>query len=456
VKGVAAVLCLLVAVASCGGGGGVRDAAPDADGPGAEADAVADAVVDAPADWTEPDVDAVPDGDAGADARADAAPDTSTASVCGTLIDLGTLPGDSRSTAVAINDLGQVVGTSSDAKGSRVFVWQSGTMTAVLTYLVPRPVLTEEEPVPVVSAVNHGGKIAGGLQYPNAPKLRVDPAVWLSPTGGTRRLDRSPNASSSGTTAINDAGQVIGPGQVCTDATLCLGLPKRMHAFFWQSDTATGVDVGTLGGTGGGASADPKLLVVETSLVALNQAGQAVGWSFTPAENRHAVLWSAAKLQDLGTLGGPSSQAYAIDEAGAVFGTSATASGQTDVFKWTNGSMTDLGALPAGGSTVAVNRVGDAIGRSSTGGYFWRAGSTTALPMTVVALNDRGEVAGVNGANHLLVWRDGVTSDLGSLGPTAVSPLAMAIDDQGRIVGTLTTETRALHGFLFQPTSCSN
>lgn len=56
----------------------------------------------------------------------------------GTTIDLGTLPGDARSDAYAINDHGQVVGMSCTANYSncRGFLWQDGVMTDLNTLVV--------------------------------------------------------------------------------------------------------------------------------------------------------------------------------------------------------------------------------------------------------------------------------------------------------------------------------
>ena len=55
----------------------------------------------------------------------------------GVMSDLGTLPGDVSSTANGINDKGQIVGASCPANGScRAFIWQNGAMTD-LNLLVP-------------------------------------------------------------------------------------------------------------------------------------------------------------------------------------------------------------------------------------------------------------------------------------------------------------------------------
>ena len=55
---------------------------------------------------------------------------TSTASAQWTITDLGVLPGGNNySHALAINNAGQVVGSSGAATGDRAFQWQNGVMT---------------------------------------------------------------------------------------------------------------------------------------------------------------------------------------------------------------------------------------------------------------------------------------------------------------------------------------
>ncbi len=52
--------------------------------------------------------------------------------------DLGTLPGDSFSVAITVNDSGQVVGDSLDSKfNSRAYLWQNGVMTELNTLVPP-------------------------------------------------------------------------------------------------------------------------------------------------------------------------------------------------------------------------------------------------------------------------------------------------------------------------------
>ncbi len=78
--------------------------------------------------------------------------------------DLGTLPGDLSTFAVAINDVGQVVGQSCDENGNcRAFFWQSGVMTDLNALVLPGSTLY----LTGASDINNEGEIAGYAYDPN-------------------------------------------------------------------------------------------------------------------------------------------------------------------------------------------------------------------------------------------------------------------------------------------------
>src|SRR5262245_58551595 len=66
-------------------------------------------------------------------------------------------------------------------------------------------------------------------------------------------------------------------------------------------------DLGALGGHG-------------STVVDVNELGQAVGYASNPNGTHHAVLWHNGTMIDLGTLGGQFSSAQAINDLGQVVG----------------------------------------------------------------------------------------------------------------------------------------
>jgi probable HAF family extracellular repeat protein len=169
------------------------------------------------------------------------------------MIDLGTLGGPT-SAAVGVNDAGQVTGTSDTATGTQqAFLWQAGSMQGL-------------------------GSLNGG---------------------------------SSRAIAINASGQVLGNND------LGPGGAPGPRAFVWSAGMM--IDLGTLGGP-------------SSTAVAINDAGQVTGTSVTASGDTHAFLWQAGTMTDLGTLGGSFSGPTAINASGQIVGVSSNALGNSRAF----------------------------------------------------------------------------------------------------------------------------
>jgi probable HAF family extracellular repeat protein len=155
----------------------------------------------------------------------------------------------------------------------------------------------------------------------------------------------------------------------------------------------------------------------------IDRFGHVVGSSYT-ALSLHAYLWTKPQgMQDLGTLGGSTSIAYAINDSGTVVGQADLANGDQHAFSWTqSGGMQDLGTL-GGHESVAFG------------------------------INDAGQIVGesypANGvAPHAFLWsKDHGMQDLGTLGGNTSE--ALAINNVGEVVGDSSTAASRIHAFVW-------
>jgi probable HAF family extracellular repeat protein len=196
---------------------------------------------------------------------------------------------------------------------------------------------------------------------------------------------------------------------------------------------------------------------------------------------QHVFVWQGGKTRDLGSLGQPDNNAWAVNARGQVAGTRSVEPFVRPVgrvrlppsraFLWHNGHFTWLGTLGGADSRVlAIDDRGDVVGESERHGsdsrdqhaFLWRNGKMKDLGTfggsfsQPRAINDLGEVVGLGdtsgGESHAFLWKSGKLADLGTLGGN--DSQALGIDDRGRIVavseGKQFPKGAFSHGFIWQ------
>jgi probable HAF family extracellular repeat protein len=315
----------------------------------------------------------------------------------GKLIELGTLPGDRNSEAVAINDSGQVAGNSDSGSimigvhgdtfvRTHAFVWQRGKLAALAA---PSPRWKWSE----ATGLNENGQVIGVYSSQQAP-FDTHAILWtrgrITNLGaGDRLYERSSTA------AINDRGEAVGylerpyaDGSFAilwrAGAKLKIGPPPKRDA---RGGTGNAFAINNrgevLGATGFGGSGaflwtNGKTVTLRgLNVASINDRGQIVGTSGDFQHDRfHAHLWQDGKTSDLGTLAGArQSEAAAINNHGQVIGQSgdyvnAKQTEWSHAVLWQNGAITDLGVLPGGRASgaVAINNHNQIVGWSTTKG----------------------------------------------------------------------------------------
>jgi probable HAF family extracellular repeat protein len=254
----------------------------------------------------------------------------------GTMTDLGNLGGPSGTDTVAgdVNERSQVVGSSYNASGyQRAFLWENGVIKDLGSPTSPYPVSCS------ANGINNRGQVVGWCVLLSSAGTTVHAILWQ---GGTM-IDLGtpdPLRPFNRAMAINDAGQVIVEN---TDGSTA----APVH-YVWQGGTWTPVGI---------PPGRSSFLVAD-----INRPGQLAGTSGWRLDTHYAYRWDAGVFTSLGSLGPvccTASYAYGINDPGQIVGES---NGRP--FIWDNGTMTDLGGLGYGGGFANdINDAGRVVGQ---------------------------------------------------------------------------------------------
>ena len=264
--------------------------------------------------------------------------------------------------AFAINQAGQVVGWGATGTGnSHAVLWDPSAKS----YGAPVDLGTLSGPDSTAYAINEAGQVVGtsDVSTKSAKVIVVNWGFLWDATSGMRGLEPLTGHSYSEAYSINANGLVAGNSVSCG---------KR--AVVWDSaKSLTPTDLGVLGGIESWILGQVMVNGIEGMVKSINDAGQVIGGSDTsvPAED-HAFVWDEDNgMQDLGTLGGEDSAAYAINSLGQIVGSADTPSAEHAVLWNTNGGkaieITDLNDYVAGSgwslwAAAGINEDGDITG----------------------------------------------------------------------------------------------
>lgn len=307
------------------------------------------------------------------------------------------VPAGFQGTITDINENGDVVGIVTTGT-DRTIVWRAdGTQLYVPAF--PGP------PYATGYGINDTD-IVVGMDHNDHP-FRFDPQV-----GALEDLGVLPGGESGAAKGINNSGQIVG-----------YSYQRNVNTFFpfiWQNGVMRPIPVLDPN------AHDPNRFTINAAYK-INNVGQVVGrGAIGTTGNLHTFLWDSRTnaLQDLGTLGGTTTEFWGIKQpildinnAGVVVGASFI-SGDTAYhpFLWQNGTMIDLG-LPPGQTltrSIAINDNGEVVGSAGVGvdqvTFYWKNGTMVDLKSRVIngaswrlvtadAINNRGMITG-NGTHN--------------------------------------------------------
>ena len=219
-----------------------------------------------------------------------------------------------------------------------------------------------------------------------------------------------------GAHGINESGQVVGGA--------------RYDSYLWENGSMTFLGM--------------------NAAVDINESGQIAG-----RLNQKGVLWENGIITDLGTTGISSSGAQAINNKAQVVGYQQTTDPGSPHHAWLWDSESGLQDIDTTGYSFAfdINDNEIVVGRFGSPRHYpaiWQNGVMTQLGTSTgqaQGINNLNQVVGAY-AGHAFLWENGSMTDLGTIG-TARSH-AMAINDNGQVVGELTFPDGVEHAMFWQ------
>lgn len=275
------------------------------------------------------------------------------------VFDYGTL-GGLNSYALGLNSAGQVVGYGYMGDNQTMHAFRTEPNAAIDPAADDLGSLTDANGTSWATAINDAGQVAGSSFTADGQQhaFRTEPNAAIDPS--TDDLGTLISGWESDAAGINSSGQVAGTSFIYD------GHNTYERAFRTQPnapiDPSTD-DLGTLGGQS----------LQDTEARGLNDSGQVVGWSYTPDDSMHAYRTQPnapinPATDDLGTLGGWDSAADGINAGGQVVGWSETSDWNEHAFLYDSRGMHDLNALLPDGTgwtlteAEAIDNAGNIVG----------------------------------------------------------------------------------------------